>query len=160
VTSGQLIACRRGRNDGNKPQGFDAVIGDTVDSADRGNHHVPRSDRLTRASLIQVIFTFTGENCPGVLAVGMDMGGDRLTGQNMPSHNHRIGGFGDHRSDGFGIIGGLEKFGAVEDPRLSHEIWAIGVCKRDRDIDRHEILSNPSHFASMGQSTRHITQKP
>jgi hypothetical protein len=96
--------------------------------SDRGNHHVSSGDHLRRAHWVEEIFALTGEDRPGVLAVGMNVGGDFLARLDIPSDNHGIGGFSDDRSNWLTVINGLKKFGAVEDSGLTH--WGCGLGVR------------------------------
>jgi hypothetical protein len=105
-----------------------------MDAACRCNNNVTGTDGSRRALRIQQVLTLSGQNGPGILAVGMDVCGNALPREHAPRNHHRLGGLGYHRTDGLAVRG-LKELSALEDAfgiHLGHPISKMPIARKKR----------------------------
>lgn len=102
----RFVASLCGRNNGNKGEWLLTSIADAVHTADGSDDHIPSCDRQGRTRCLCLVIALAGENRPGVLPGGMNVGSDTLAWLDMPRDNHSLCRFPDHRPYRF-IVGRL-----------------------------------------------------
>lgn len=90
-----------------------------MDAAGMRKHDVSRPDWPRGAGCIQNVLAPTGQDGPGILTMGMRVGGDSLARVDVPGDNHGFLRLSDDGADGLTRCG-LEKGGTVEDALRVH----------------------------------------